>query len=138
MEITGKTREIIEMSIAAREARKGPRVGDFVRFPTGELSRICLYRDKLMQTTTTPHGSFFMYGCGGVEFSGLSNLKISPESLIETDEVMIGEFWTFCDGLPGAGRRVDFKAPCRVFITTAPYDPFINIDAVGLAPAAPA
>jgi hypothetical protein len=107
-----------------REKITTPRIGDYVRFQSGEIERFS--HDWTDSLQTAPGGSFFLYGSGNASFSGGLNPAIPADSLTLTDEAMEGTFWFFHHGRAGAGRGVYFKIPCRIYTTTAKYDGFLS------------
>ena len=108
--------------IVARDALQGPRLGDFVRYATGEFERISNIRHAyFLQTSSDWAGSFFLSSCGHSCFSGGLNGPIPWESLLLTPEEVEGAFWCFHHDEVGAGRRVECAVPCRVFSTAARY-----------------
>ena len=117
---------ILEEIIPLREAIQGPRQGDFVRFPTGEIERFCHNWKDSQQTSPIWAGSFFLFGNGQASFSGSLNPAIPQDTIAPTDEMMEGSFWFFHHNASGAGRGVSFKIPCRVFETSATYRGFVS------------
>lgn len=94
-------------------ARPGMRVGDFVRWPNGEIRRCSHDWDDSMQTSKT--GSFYIGADAGVSFSG-GLQPPNPKTFFKlTNEVIDGEFWFFSHGRAGAGRGKDVMLPCRVY-----------------------
>lgn len=113
--------KLLQTKMAAWEKDEGPRIGDFVRFPSGELERLCSNHLTRMQTSPVWAGSYFLGGSGKVSFSGSLNPIIPADSLTPTNELEDGEFWFFHHDEVGPGRGVRFSIPCRVFETSAPY-----------------
>lgn len=118
--------EIIRKCIIARDQIGEPRIGDYVRFPTGELERFSHDWGDGLQTS--PSGSFFMCNNGGASFSGGLNPCTPADKLEQTDANLPGTFWIFHHNVAGAGRGVYFKIPCRVYLTTASYGGFLGKD----------
>jgi hypothetical protein len=98
---------------AAFDVRAGLRVGDFARWPNGEIRRCSHSWGETMQTSKT--GSFYMGESGFASFSGALQPAQLKEFFKPTEEVMDGEFWCFSEGIVGAGRAWYFTLPCRVF-----------------------
>lgn len=98
---------------AAFDARPGLRVGDFVRWPNGEIRRCSHDWDETMQTSKA--GSFYMGESGFASFSGGLQPGQLKEFFKPTEETIDGEFWCFSEGIVGAGRAWYFTLPCRVF-----------------------
>lgn len=121
-----KDRAILANAIACREERRGPRMGDYVLFPTGEVERISHIFDNHVQTS--PSGSFAMCSEGFMEFSGGLNPGVSKASLTLVLADIPGLAWIFHHGVVGPHRRVDVQIPCRAFLTTEPYKGFLGAD----------
>jgi len=119
--------EIMNAAVALRDQLTGPRMGDFVLFPTGQLERFS--HDWGAGIQTSPGGSFHLSrnGHGSLSCGGL-NPCIPADSLAIAPAVLPGQFWFFHRGVPGAGRAVYCEAPCRVFTTNAPYQGFLGSD----------
>jgi len=118
--------EIIRKLIITRDQIGKPRIGDYVRFPTGQLERFSHDWGDGLQTSAG--GSFFLCTNGGASFSGGLNPCTPADKLKLTNATLPGSFWIFHHDIAGAGRGVYFKIPCRVFITTAAYDGFLGKD----------
>jgi hypothetical protein len=118
--------EIIRKLIIARDQNGEPRIGDYVRFSTGELERFSHDWGDGLQTSAG--GSFFLCNNGGASFSGGLNPCTSADKLEQTDAELPGSFWIFHHNVAGAGRGVHFKIPCRVYLTTASYEGFLGKD----------
>lgn len=119
--------KILEECVAARDKIDRPRIGDFVRFPTGQLERFSYDCGDRLQTSPIRAGSFYLGRDGLASFSGSLNPPIPLDSVRLTDETLQGEFWFFHHNQVGAGRGVGFSIPCRVYSTTAAYDGFLSI-----------
>jgi hypothetical protein len=118
--------ELAEVCQFHRDQIEGPRLGDFVRFQTGEIERFSHNSEDAMQTSPITHGSFFLSGCGHAQFSGSLNPFIPKASLVLTEETQDGTFWFFHHGQVGAGRGVRFRIPCRVFSSSARYEGYLS------------
>lgn len=110
----------------AREQIARPRIGDYVRFSTGELERFSHDWDVGLQTSPVWAGSYYLCSHGNASFSGGLNPPIPFESLTLAEEVMDGDFWFFHHNMAGAGRGVSFSIPCRVYSTTSKYGGFLT------------
>lgn len=110
----------------ARDNIQRPRMGDFVRFPNGEIERLSHDWDADFQTSPIWAGSFFLHSHGNGGFSGGLNPAIPADSLSLLEEVMEGKFWFFHHNMAGAGRGVYFTAACRVYATSAEYKGFLT------------
>lgn len=126
IQFDAKDQSILDGIFAEREQVNTPRVGDFVRFPTGELERISHRWPDGFQTSPTRSGSYYLCSEGNASYSGGLNPSIPKESLLPIDELMDGQFWFFHHGCAGAHRGVYFSIPCRVYETTAPYQGFLS------------
>jgi len=126
VEFDEKDQVIADQKIVEREKISGPRIGDFVRFPAGEIERISHDWGDSVQTSPVGAGSFYLSYEGNASFSGGLNPSIPKDSLRETDEIRKATFWFFHHDWAGADRGVRFEAPCRVFETTAPYEGFMS------------
>lgn len=112
--------------IVAREQIERPRIGDYVRFPTGEVERFSHDWNEGLQTSPVWAGSYYMCSHGNASFSGGLNPSIQVESLALTEESLSGDFWFFHHNEAGAGRGVSFSIPCRVYATTSEYSGFLT------------
>jgi len=110
-----KDQAIAEQIKQAWLARPGMRVGDFVRWPNGELRRCSHDWEDSMQTSKGGAGSFYIGSSGHASFSGGLQPANPMEFFKPTQETMTGAFWFFHHGSAGAGRGRDFVLPCRVF-----------------------
>ena len=116
--------KILSERSSNRDAIEGHRVGDFVKFPTGQVERISFIGGNNAQTA--PGGSFYLGDSGYSSFSGALNPGVPLSSLTLTDEKKNGKFWFFHRGIVGAHRGVDFETACRVFETSAAYEGFLG------------
>ncbi|WP_341744710.1 hypothetical protein [Azonexus hydrophilus] len=117
--------EILARRTKARSLITTPCIGDFVRFPTGEVERFS--HDWGDDIQTSPGGSFYLLEDGDASLTcGGLNPATPTDQLEVTDEMLPGAFWFFSHDIPGAGRGVYFDIPCRVFKTTAKYDGFLG------------
>ena len=117
---------ILKERMLGREQIAQPRIGDFIRFPSGEIERFSHYLDDSLQTSPIKSGSVYLLGSGNGNFSGGFNPAIPLDSLTLSNELMEGAFWFFHHGVTGPGRGVYFSIPCRVYVTTAIYKGFIR------------
>lgn len=116
--------ELLAKRVHERDAITSPRIGDYIRFPSGELERFSSgWVDGLQ---TSPGGSFYLCHNGAASFSGSLNPSTPRDKITLTSETLPGSFWFFHHDLPGAGRGVYFDIPCRVYTTTADYTGFIT------------
>ena len=117
---------ILDGIIPRRDAFEGPREGDFVVFPTGEIERFSHDWKDSLQTSPIWAGSFYLHHSGGTSFSGSLNPSIPLDSIQRTDEMKDGTFWFFHHNEAGASRGVRFSIPCRVYNTLAQYRGFVS------------
>jgi 3'-phosphoadenosine 5'-phosphosulfate sulfotransferase (PAPS reductase)/FAD synthetase len=113
-------------TVVAREQIARPRIGDYVRFQTGELERFSHDWDEGLQTSPVWAGSHYLCSHGNASFSGGLNPSIRIESLTLTEESASGDFWFFHHNMAGAGRGIRFSIPCRVYVTTSEYQGFLT------------
>lgn len=92
---------------------EGPRIGDFVIMPNGNLERCCNANSHGMQTTYG--GSFSISKGGQASYSGSLNKSRLWEYFKDTGETKRGKFWFFSHGIAGAGRGVECYLTCRVY-----------------------
>lgn len=116
----------LDKLMIAREQIARPRVGDYVRFATGELERISHDWGDGLQTSPVWAGSYYLCSNGNASFSGGLNPLIPFETLTITEKSESGDFWFFHHNIAGAGRGVWFSCPCRVYVTTAEYQGFLT------------
>ena len=108
--------EILKQSQHEFDAKEGPRVGDFVRMPDGELRRFT--HDWGLDIQTTIKGNVdtsFYFHRGFCSFSGSLDPAIPKANLTVIPEVMEGSIWFFHHGQSGAHRGVYTKAKFRMF-----------------------
>lgn len=118
--------KILDQIMPVRDQIRGPRLGDYVHFPTGQLERISNNFGTILQTSPDWAGAYFLHSHGDASFSGGLNPSIPLDSLTLTDEVMLGQFWFFHHGQVGVGRRVNFSISCRIYATSAEYQGYIT------------
>ena len=119
---------ILDQILPVRDLIQGPRLGDYVRFPAGQLERFSYSFGAKLQTSPDWAGSYFLLSSGGASFSGSLNPLISLDSITLTAEVMDGQFWFFHHGQAGCGRGVYFLIPCRLYVTAEEYRGYITKD----------
>lgn len=124
--LDARDHEIVAAAQAGRDQYQGPRIGDFVLFPTGELERFCQSLHDSLQTA--PGGSFYLHSGGSSSFSGGLNPPTKKKALELTTASLPGRFWFFHHGVSGAGRGVDCDIPCRVYKTSEPYTGYLGSD----------
>lgn len=117
---------LLDKRIAARSEYDEPMIGDFVVFPTGEVERICNEMSTSVQTCPPWAGSFHLFADGSASFSGSLNPPIPTASLLDTGDTQDGKFWFFHHDFIGAHRGVQCEAPCRLWVTNAPYKGYLT------------
>jgi hypothetical protein len=129
---------ILAERIAQREARPGPRVGDFCIMPTGELLRFTLNWHELgLQTTYRsihPEGtpgywdfaaseSFYFQDGGTLSYSGSLDDRVPLHRIEDTTERREGSAWFFHHDEMRGHNGVYVTVPCRVYrILPAPAE----------------
>lgn len=104
----------------ARDTIEGPRIGDYIRFPCGQLERFSHNWGDGFQTSLG--GNTILNANGYASFTnGGLNPIVPREEMTPTDELKDGVFWFFHHDYRGPGRAVFFTIPCRVYVTTTPY-----------------
>jgi hypothetical protein len=114
-----KDAELLAARGARYDARKGPRVGDWVRMPGGELRRFTHDHGAGygLQTTTPKFGlgSFHLSASGHGDYSGALDPCLSRDHLRDTGELKPGAFWFFHHDSARAHNGVQVEWPCRVY-----------------------
>lgn len=117
---------ILDERVTARDQIEGPRIGDYVRFQSGELERFSHDYGTDLQTSPVQAGSFFLHAHGNAGFSGSLNPAIPLTSLTLSGDSQSGKFWFFHHNSAGPGRGISFSIQCRVYDTTAEYRGFLS------------
>lgn len=95
--------------------RQGPRVGDFVKLPSGDVRRFTHdWGEEIQITPANCLGSFNIDG-GLCDYSGSLDPGIKKEFLRFTHTYKLGRVWFFKDGIAAAHQGIDADIPCRVF-----------------------
>lgn len=123
-ELDQVNQNLVAQRIQAREQIVGPRLGDYLLFPTGELERLGTKMGKGYQTT--PSGSFFLWSDGDAQCSGSYHPIVDAATLELTSVRLRGAFWFFDHDEVGPDRGVTFKIPCQVFTTSADYKGYLG------------
>jgi hypothetical protein len=110
---------ILAEATARWEARRGPRVGDFVRLPDGTTRRFTYDHGDRLQTTTDDEkrfgSSFYFDRAGCMDFSGGLDPGVDLSALVETTETKPGRCWFFHHGQARAHNGVTVEVPCRIY-----------------------
>lgn len=118
---------IVDERMAAVDAIRGPRVGDFVGFADGTERRISYAWPagdtwpESVQTSDLGAGRYYLSGAG-LSFSGGLHPGVSIETLTDTGEIREGDAWIFHHDSHRAHNGVEFKAPFRVYRCSLPAD----------------
>lgn len=112
--------EILAARMAALDAIQGPRVGDFLEFEVPDercrsYTRFTHDHGDQLQTGGSEHGSYYLFGGGGLSYSGGLDSGVSKSDLIATPRTRHGSVWFFDEGQTGPGRGVTFTVPLRVY-----------------------
>lgn len=103
---------------AGLDRKDGPRVGDWVRYADGTMTRIAYdWGPEIGKIQTCGGGSFHMGRHGSVSMSGSLHSSI-PRALVDTGERLRGGVWLFHRDRSGAGRGVGAKVLFRVYATS--------------------
>lgn len=106
--------EIVTARLAARRGSdKGkPRVGDLIRYATGETRRVSYVWDDGVQPGD---GSYHLTRSGHCSMSGGLDPNVPFAALTDTGLFEHAAVWIFDLDWSGAGRGVDFRIPFRVW-----------------------
>lgn len=105
----------------------GMRVGDWVKLPNGEYTRIThVWRNEngspfSVQTGGTFYGSFYL-GDGYISYSGGLDPGLDPKDLIPTHEKKKGQIWFFKNDHWKADNGIDYIMLFRVFLLRQPIE----------------
>lgn len=124
--LDAKDQALLAAILPVREQIERPRMGDYVRFPTGELERFSHDWGAEFQTSPVPAASFYLHTHGNASVGGSLNPSTPLDSMRLTDESLDGTYWFFHHGEAGPGRRINFSIPCRVYATTAKYEGYLG------------
>lgn len=108
-----KNQQILKSRTLQFNKTKGPRVGDYLKYPDGSFTRFTVDLGESLQTGGE-RGSYFLYG-SCCDYSGGCDSGIKKSDLVPTRETKPGDLWFFDEGITGAGRRKDFQINFRVF-----------------------
>ena len=101
--------------VALFNEKTGPRVGDFVELPTGELRRFCYDLGDEIQITPHEHCGSFNIDGGNCDYSGSLEPPIKKAGLRFSHSYKLGRVWFFKDGFAAAHAGIDAEIPCKVF-----------------------
>jgi hypothetical protein len=119
-EFDDKDQAILDMNMAEMNKRKGPRVGDWIRFADGverRISYIWDFGDENRIQTAMGDGSFYL-AFGYCSMSGGMYRGIDAATLTETSETKDGMIWFFHHDFAMAHNGVYKAVPFRVFTST--------------------
>ena len=106
--------EILAERTARFNARPGPRVGDFVIMPSGDMSRFTHDWGKDIQTGGMD-GRFYFDRSGALDYSGGLDPAIPKSKLRQRDDFRDGSAWFFHHDMRRAHNGVDVTVRCRVY-----------------------
>lgn len=94
----------------------GPRVGDYVELPNGDLRRICVthFDGDAQMTPSETSGSFNIDG-GACDYSGTCGDVFKLIELRFLHRYKLGSVWFFKDGMPTAHSGIDAEVPMRIY-----------------------
>ena len=107
-----KDQEILDERVNAWDKREGPRVGDYLILPSGEVHRFSHdWGDGLQHSKG---GSWYL-GKGYQDFSGGLEPMISKQNMKQVNELRPGQVWFFHWDHWAAHNAVFASVQCRVF-----------------------
>ena len=110
--------QIREKRLAQWLTVSGPRVGDFVIRPSGEVHRITVDHNygggHSNRMQASEYGSFY-FGGSHMSFSGGCGPSFAAADLQDTGETRDGSCWFFHHGAAEAHNGVETTVPCRVY-----------------------
>jgi hypothetical protein len=99
----------------------GPRVGDYIQFSDGYLTRITEVEEDHVQTGGEKHSSYHL-GSNGCSYSGGLDPGININELRITKETRAGSVWFFHLNESKADNAVHYQIPFRVYIPSENAD----------------
>lgn len=119
-EFDARDAEILAARIAAWDGVDGPRVGDFVEMPGGEVRRFTHDWGDAIQTTCgvmhpCANDASFYFGGTYMSFSGSLDPALPKAKLRDTGKVRQGRAWFFHHDHMTAHNGVHVEVPCRVY-----------------------
>jgi hypothetical protein len=108
--------EIVKSRAVSYDARKGPRVGDFVYLKGEDEPRRFTHDwgDDIQTTMQGSDGSFYLAG-NYCSYSGGLDRAIMKNNLVDTGETRMGWVWIFHHDQAEAHNGVDMEMPFRVY-----------------------
>lgn len=119
-ELDDRDRAILEDRENAWNKRKGPRVGDWIRFADGselQISHLWDYEEIEVKKAQYTYGGSFYLGSDYQSFSGGLEPGIPLDSLVLTPESKPGNVWFFHHNQARAHNGVNATVACRVYET---------------------
>ena len=107
--------DLRQQGIVFWNQKTSPRVGDFVEFPDGTLTRIAVLYSDRFQITTPPTGGSFYFAWWYCSHSGGCGEAFPLSDLEYTGQLREGPVWFFHHNVVGAHRGVTCTIPCRIY-----------------------
>lgn len=107
-----KDKEILRRRAERFDARRGPKVGEWILFTDGVMERISYRWPGGFQTSD---GGRFYLDDDYARYSGSLNETVPSKHIHPTDEMKRARFWFFHDDWWGADRGIDVSFPARVW-----------------------
>lgn len=107
-------RRLVAKYTTEREKISGARIGDFVIFPDGRVTRFTYRWPDQIQTGSG--GRFHLLEDGNVSYSGGMDPGIPTLQLrVLQGHSRLGRFWIWHHGYAAASNAIDCLVPCRVY-----------------------
>lgn len=111
--------ELRQQGLAIWNDVAGPRVGDYVRMPSGAIERISTKTATRFQLAEPRFGASYHWAWWYCSFSGGHKPVLHAlASLADTGNLIDGSVWVFHHGQTGAHRGVSCTIPCRLWRLT--------------------
>lgn len=108
--------ELREQGLAIWNDILGPRIGDYVQFPGGDLARISLITAEHFQVAEPRFGASYYWAWWYCSFSGGHRAALYQQAFLQdTGDIRDGNVWVFHHDHPGAHRGVGCVIPCRIY-----------------------
>jgi hypothetical protein len=125
-ELKDRDKQIYESRKKKYSKIKGIRIGDYVRFPNGYMSRVThIWEDGHIQAGGSSGGQYY-FGDGYISYSGSLSDGFSFNNVIvnKSSDYKIGSVWFFHNGFATAGGGVDTYMYFRIFDITPVVDDY--------------